>query len=259
MRRNRSACADRHRFVTTAPRAIRPTAWPMRSGGAAADFDAVVIAGDHIDAFLPVPSAVPIAALSASFAAVARKSRVLVCSGNHDLDARNAEGEKTADWLGAVRSSVLAVDGHSPTAVLCGHIHEAPMPAVRSAISRPASRSISHSSTTLHPSPRRYRRDHRADAKREIEHDQAADAVERLRRLRPGSGGDTGAQPRKQHQIDVGEHRRHDRPQGGHDMPTDRCLTNAGSSKHDATAGKDDQHRDGRIAQEARERGSHER
>ena len=67
----------------------------------------MVIAGDHIDAFLPVP----IAALSASFAAVARKSRLLACSGNHDFNARNAEGEKTVDWLGAVRSSVLAVDG----------------------------------------------------------------------------------------------------------------------------------------------------
>jgi Icc-related predicted phosphoesterase len=165
--------------------------------GAAASFDAVVIAGDHLDAFLPVPGAVQIAALSASLAAVAKSSRLLVCSGNHDLNARNDGGEKTADWLAAIRSAALAVDGdtvavgdtlftvcpwwdgpqaqasvetllesaarqrsgrwiwvyhappegvlswtgkrhygdavlpelvnrHSPTAVLCGHIHEAP-------------------------------------------------------------------------------------------------------------------------------------
>ena len=165
--------------------------------GAAARFDAVVIAGDHIDALLPVPSLVQIAALSASFNAVAQRSRLLVCSGNHDLNARNGEGEKMADWLDPVRSAALAVDGdtvdvgeslftvcpwwdgpyarvrvermlesasqrrngrwiwvyhappegvlswtgkrhygdavlpelvkrHSPTAVLCGHIHEAP-------------------------------------------------------------------------------------------------------------------------------------
>jgi Icc-related predicted phosphoesterase len=81
--------------------------------GAAAGFDAVVVAGDHIDAFLPVPSEVQIAALSASLAAVARKSRLLVCSGNHDLNARNVEGEKTADWLDAVRSAALAVDGET--------------------------------------------------------------------------------------------------------------------------------------------------
>ena len=165
--------------------------------GAAAAFDAVVIAGDHIDSFLPVPGAVQIAALTASFAAVAQKSRLLVCSGNHDLNAWSVEGEKTADWLGQARGAALAVDGdtvevgdtlfticpwwdgpyaragiermldraaaqrrdrwvwvyhappesplswtgkrhyadavlpelirrHSPTAVLCGHIHEAP-------------------------------------------------------------------------------------------------------------------------------------
>src|SRR5687768_12335207 len=79
--------------------------------GAAADFDAVVIAGDHIDALLPVPSGVQIAALSASFAAVAQKSRLLVCSGNHDLNAWNEKGEKIADWLAAVRSAAVAVDG----------------------------------------------------------------------------------------------------------------------------------------------------
>jgi Icc-related predicted phosphoesterase len=78
---------------------------------AAASFDAVVIAGDHIDAFLTVPPAVQIAALSASLTAVAQKSRVLACSGNHDLNARNRDGEKTADWLSAVRSAALAVDG----------------------------------------------------------------------------------------------------------------------------------------------------
>ena len=81
--------------------------------GMAAKFDVVVVAGDHIDAFLPVPSEVQIAALSATLTAVARQSRLLVCSGNHDLNARNGEGEKTADWLDAVRSAALAVDGDS--------------------------------------------------------------------------------------------------------------------------------------------------
>src|SRR3954453_6873364 len=78
---------------------------------AASSFDAVAIAGDHIDAFLPVPTEVQIAALSASFTAVSQKTRVLVCSGNHDLNARNPEGEKRAAWLDAIRSTVLAVDG----------------------------------------------------------------------------------------------------------------------------------------------------
>jgi Icc-related predicted phosphoesterase len=79
--------------------------------GAAAAFDAVVIAGDHIDGSLPVPGAVQIAALSATFAAVSQKSRLLVCSGNHDLNARCGDGEKIADWLAPVRNAAVAVDG----------------------------------------------------------------------------------------------------------------------------------------------------
>ena len=81
--------------------------------GSAAGFDVVVVAGDHIDAFLPVPSEVQLAALAATRTAGARQSRLLVCSGNHDLNARNGAGEKTADWLEAVRSAALAVDGDS--------------------------------------------------------------------------------------------------------------------------------------------------
>ena len=47
---------------------------------AAARYDAVVIAGDHIDTFLGVPGEVQIAALSASLAAIAKKGHLLVCS-----------------------------------------------------------------------------------------------------------------------------------------------------------------------------------
>ena len=83
--------------------------------GAAARFDAVVIAGDHIDAQLQVPSGVQIAALCASFSAVAQKSRLLVCSGNHDLNAWDDKGEKVANWLSAARSAALAVDGDTVT------------------------------------------------------------------------------------------------------------------------------------------------
>jgi Icc-related predicted phosphoesterase len=77
----------------------------------AARFDAVVIAGDHIDGMLPVPGEVQIAALSATLSRLSAKAPLLVCSGNHDLNARNPQGEKTADWLAALRSDRLAVDG----------------------------------------------------------------------------------------------------------------------------------------------------
>jgi len=78
---------------------------------AAPNFDAVVIAGDHIDGQSALPGPVQIAALSATFSELAKKSRVLVCSGNHDLNAWNGQGEKVANWLAPVRSDALAVDG----------------------------------------------------------------------------------------------------------------------------------------------------
>lgn len=87
---------------------LRQYDWLM---GAAAEFDAVVIAGDHIDTSSAVPGPVQIAALSASFGAMAAKSRLILSSGNHDLNARNGEGEKTADWLEGLRGQAIAVDG----------------------------------------------------------------------------------------------------------------------------------------------------
>jgi len=91
---------------------LRQYDWLIR---AAPHYDAVVIAGDHLDAFLHVPSNVQIAALSASFAAVAQRSRLFVCSGNHDLNAWDERGEKKADWLAPIRSAALAVDGDTVT------------------------------------------------------------------------------------------------------------------------------------------------
>jgi hypothetical protein len=81
--------------------------------GAAARFDVIVVAGDHLDAFGGVPGEVQIAALSASLAAVASRTRLMICSGNHDLNARNPDGEKAADWLAPLRGAALAVDGDS--------------------------------------------------------------------------------------------------------------------------------------------------
>lgn len=78
---------------------------------AASRFDVVVIAGDHLDHGHSVPGEVQIAAVSASFTAMSQRAPLLVCSGNHDLNARNAAGEKSADWLAPLRSDTLAVDG----------------------------------------------------------------------------------------------------------------------------------------------------
>jgi len=81
--------------------------------GAAASFDAVVVAGDHMDAFLPVPPEVQIAALSASLSRIAATTPVFASSGNHDLSSRNPAGEKIAGWIARLKSPGLAVDGDS--------------------------------------------------------------------------------------------------------------------------------------------------
>ncbi len=38
---------------------------------------------------------------------------VLVCSGNHDLDTRNAAGEKYSRWVSALRAQEIPTDGDS--------------------------------------------------------------------------------------------------------------------------------------------------
>lgn len=78
---------------------------------AAGSFDAVVVAGDHVDIASPVPAQVQVAALSASLGQLAARVPALVCSGNHDLDVRSAADEKTAGWLAALRLPGLVVDG----------------------------------------------------------------------------------------------------------------------------------------------------
>ena len=44
-------------------------------------------------------------------ARLAEQTRVILCSGNHDLDDRNAEGEKYSRWIGEVRELGIACDG----------------------------------------------------------------------------------------------------------------------------------------------------
>lgn len=89
---------------------LRQYDWLLR---VAEHFDVLVVAGDHLDVVSPVAAEVQAAALGATLAQLARRVPVLVCSGNHDLDARDAAGEKTAHWLAALRAPGLAVDGDS--------------------------------------------------------------------------------------------------------------------------------------------------
>ncbi len=79
----------------------------------AADFDVVILAGDHLD----ITSNVDIRAQSTVVLKYLRRlspiTKTIVCSGNHDLDSRSPNGEKVARWLGKVRQLGIPTDFES--------------------------------------------------------------------------------------------------------------------------------------------------
>ena len=77
----------------------------------AADFDVVVLAGDLCDVASAVDVGTQVVAVREVLAELAGRTRLVACSGNHDLDARNEAGEKTATWLGPLAGSGATVDG----------------------------------------------------------------------------------------------------------------------------------------------------
>ncbi|GLH75849.1 phosphohydrolase [Bradyrhizobium sp. SSBR45G] len=79
---------------------------------AAADhFDTVVFAGDALDLASIVDIRAQIVVVKKYLALLAAKTRVMICSGNHDLEERSAQGEKIAAWIGTVRELGIAADG----------------------------------------------------------------------------------------------------------------------------------------------------
>jgi Icc-related predicted phosphoesterase len=81
--------------------------------GAAEGVDAVAIVGDLADIVSPVPMDVQTVVLDKYLGALAQRSRVLVASGNHDLDGPGADGEQTAGWLQRLSSDDVVRDGAS--------------------------------------------------------------------------------------------------------------------------------------------------
>ncbi len=83
------------------------------TAAAAADFDVVVIGGDHLDISGHVDGRVQIAVILKYLKRVRSQTQLVVCSGNHDLDARNEAGEKVARWMNKVRRLGIPTDGDS--------------------------------------------------------------------------------------------------------------------------------------------------
>ena len=79
----------------------------------APDFDVVVIAGDHLDVASLVDGRAQSVVIRKYFNRLREKTRLLICSGNHDLDSKNEVGEKIAKWLGTSQNEGVLSDGES--------------------------------------------------------------------------------------------------------------------------------------------------
>ncbi|KYH02903.1 metallophosphoesterase family protein [Bradyrhizobium sp. DOA1] len=80
---------------------------------AAAQFDLVIFAGDALDIGSIVDFRAQIVVVKKYLALLAAQTRVILCSGNHDLDERNADGEKISRWISEVREIGIGCDGDS--------------------------------------------------------------------------------------------------------------------------------------------------
>jgi predicted phosphodiesterase len=74
-------------------------------------FDVVVLAGDHLDIASIVDGRAQSVVVRKYFDRFRSKTRLIICSGNHDLDAKNDAGEKIAKWLGPSRHDGILSDG----------------------------------------------------------------------------------------------------------------------------------------------------
>jgi len=81
--------------------------------GIAGDFDLVIMAGDHLDVASLVDGRAQSVVVRKYFSRLAAKTRLLICSGNHDLDTKDPSGEKTARWLKGAQVGGVPSDGET--------------------------------------------------------------------------------------------------------------------------------------------------
>lgn len=75
--------------------------------------DVVVIAGDHLDISSTVDFQAQITVIFTYLRRLRAKTQVVVCSGNHDLDAHDTADEKFAKWILRARQIGVPTDGDS--------------------------------------------------------------------------------------------------------------------------------------------------
>src|SRR4249919_2418721 len=77
---------------------------------AAPDFDLVIFAGDALDIGSLVDFRAQIVVVQKYLSILSNVTRVVLCSGNHDLDDRRAEGERIAKWIAQLQQLGIACD-----------------------------------------------------------------------------------------------------------------------------------------------------
>jgi Icc-related predicted phosphoesterase len=79
----------------------------------AADYDLVIFAGDALDVGSIVDFRAQTLVVRKYLERIAAVTRIIVCSGNHDLDSRGEDGEKVARWINDLHTAGIASDGDS--------------------------------------------------------------------------------------------------------------------------------------------------
>ncbi len=78
-------------------------------------FDMVILAGDHLDTNSLVDLGAQSIVVQKYIGRLREKARLLICSGNHDLDSKNEAGEKITRWILNPRKQGVGSDGDSVT------------------------------------------------------------------------------------------------------------------------------------------------
>ena len=97
-------------FVADLHYSLKQFDWLLSEAG---DFEVVVIGGDLLDLSSPLDADIQIAIVEKYLGLLSEKTILVVSSGNHDGDSRNAADESIAEWVQAARGERLHVDGDS--------------------------------------------------------------------------------------------------------------------------------------------------
>jgi len=90
--------------------ALKQFDWLAANAG---ECDALIIGGDLLDLAGSLDTDLQVVVVEKYLHKLSKLTRVIVSSGNHDGDHRDANGESRARWLGEMKDEQLHVDGDS--------------------------------------------------------------------------------------------------------------------------------------------------